>query len=465
MESFEYQGTWWLPENPKNKVQGTLKFDPKEGAFLDLIGSFKDVTQLTTSLEPVIILGIAEGKILTLYRCYESRSRLNVPGTLNTSFWVSFIFVGCHFNHEEDIVFNNLSVNYSHLAEWTWITGFKFKIEADSKKQLKEYGVTYSFPEIISAKIGNLEISLEHGFKDGGDRIEEYHLKQTTFIKIKPEFPLHFNRYQHDMLYHIQNFLSLGIGKAAYPLVLNGKSEHHKRTSQDGKIIYEDIGIYYSIRDIPDMSKRLHPLDMFFSFSDISSEFEKCLNNWFGKAEILKPVYDLYFAILYSSKMYLQHQFLSLTQALEAYHRRVHGGKYVSDEDYSEIYGVLINAIPGKINTDFRDSLKRRLQYHNEFALRKRFKEVFEKCGDVTSFLISNPDNFIEDVVNARNFLTHYDKSLEAKAKDGNELYGIVERTKFLLEICFLMQLEMPMDKIKTLVSRNQRYQHLARQG
>jgi len=41
IEKFEYKGIWWLPDKPKERISGTLKFTPDEGAILDLIGSFK----------------------------------------------------------------------------------------------------------------------------------------------------------------------------------------------------------------------------------------------------------------------------------------------------------------------------------------------------------------------------------------------------------------------------------------
>ena len=30
-EEFEYQGYWWSPEEPQERLPGTLKFDPEEG--------------------------------------------------------------------------------------------------------------------------------------------------------------------------------------------------------------------------------------------------------------------------------------------------------------------------------------------------------------------------------------------------------------------------------------------------
>ncbi len=465
MEDFEYDGIWWLPENPDKKITGALKFNPREGANLDLIGSFKEIQELTTTLEPGIILGVTStGKKVTLYRCYESRSHMGMPGFLTTSFIIGFVFLGYHFKKEEDIIFDSLSISYTHLAEWTRITGFKFKIETDSNNHLVKHEVSYSFPQKVEAKIDNLNISFDYGFKQSGDKVEKYKLEQTTFIKIEPAGPLHFNDYQRNICYHIQNFLSLAIGEAILPLIVKGKNKECKTELPKGRVVYDDIFVFYRVRNLSASLKTLHPFDMFFSFGDIASEFEKCLRNWFSKADVLEPVYDLYFATLYSASMYLQHEFLSLIQAMESYHRRVYSGKYVSDDEYKPMYETLIKGVPQGIEESFKASLKKRLEHLNEFSLRRRLKEVLEKYGDAIKLVISDNETLIDDVVNTRNFLTHYDKSIEKKAKKGHELYILTQRIKFILETCFLIELGVPLDKIKILISRNRRYQYLARQ-
>ena len=39
-EDFEYKGLWWLPENPSNKVHGTLTFEHANRISLDLERKF-----------------------------------------------------------------------------------------------------------------------------------------------------------------------------------------------------------------------------------------------------------------------------------------------------------------------------------------------------------------------------------------------------------------------------------------
>jgi len=467
MKSFEYTGYWWLASNPEKQLTGSLKFDPINGATLDLIGSFKDIPNFQDSTETTLILGFANGKKVTLFQCYDRGSQMNMtsgmPVFQTSSFIANYVFIGHYFEKPEDILFTSLSINYSHIEEWTRITGFSFTLRHDAEHHMSGYDVSYEFPkDIFQVQTQDFLISFDYYFHDGGDRIKEFKLEQTTFIKITPVGALHLNDYLTKICYHLQNFISLGIGMPVYPIVIKGRNENCKTERDKGKFFYDDIEIFYQARSGQDTSKQLHPLEMFFFLGDIRDNYELYLKNWFNKAEALQPVYDLYFAILYSSKMYLQHRFITLTQALEAYHRRILGGKYAEDAEYVSTYKALVSAIPGSLEEGFKTSLKTKMKYGNEFSLRKRLNEIIEKLGDVVDYLIINRPLFIEDVVNTRNFLTHYDKSLEGKEKNGHELYLICEQLEFLVEVCFLSEIGMPVDKIKALVKRNKKYKYLA---
>jgi len=464
MEEFEYSGIWWLPENPENQVSGTLKYNPRDGATLILVGSFKEEKNFNIFIQPKMILGVtSNGKYITLYKCFETKFNMSFPGLLNSAFKVSVIIIGCHFGKEEDIVFSSLSLSYSNLNEWTGISGFRLKPKFNQENRLIKFEVLYEFPEKIEAKFDKYNISIDFNFNTKRENGYELNLKQTTVFKIEPNNPFHLNEYLDEHLYNIQNFLSLAIGTAAYPLIIIGKSKASITKLNDGTIVYNDILIFYKLGTLVDLSKKVYEFDMLFSFKDISDNFEIILKNWIEKSEILRPVYDLYFGTLYNPSMYLQHQFLSLVQALESYHRRKYEGKYISDNNYSELHEILVKSIPKNVESDFRKSLYQKIKYLNEFSLRKRIKEIFLKYGDLVESIIQDQENFIEDIVNTRNFLTHYDKDLEPKSKKGKELYWLTQKMKFLLEICLLSELGIHDESIKTLVSRNQKFQNLAK--
>lgn len=465
MNSFELNGIWWVPEKPDTQIAGTLRYDPVEGPYLDLIGSFKNLPDLSNISNLDIVLGFAGGKSVTLYKCVESRTNMNMnigmPVMMLTSYFANVVFLGHHFQKEEDLVFKSISVNYSHLEEWTRISGIKFSFTTDKDQHLAKYDASYSFPDKIVVKLEDFDLTIAYSFKDGGDRLKSIEFIQTTYLEITPVSSMNFDEYHSKFLYHLQNLLSLGVGRAVYPLEIKGKNNNCKTVLKDGKTSLNDILIYYRLGKMPDFTKKLHPFDMLFYYSDIASRFEECLKNWFSKAGLLASVYDLYFAALYNPAMYLQHEFLSLVQSIESYHRRIFGGEYVSKDEYKPILEALKASVPAGIDSGFRESLKYRMQYLHEYSLRKRLEKIIEPCGNILDIVIPDKDEFIEDVYNTRNFLTHYDISLKDKAKKGDELYKRTKQLKFLVEICLLKELGLSEENISKLVSRNQRYRHI----
>ncbi|WP_039764939.1 HEPN domain-containing protein [Caldicellulosiruptor sp. F32] len=454
IEKFEYKGIWWLPNKPNKQVSGTLTFTPEKGAILELIGSFKDLKDMDKMLSPDIILGVSSsGKDITLYRCFETQSNLNLPSLSTSSFYANIVFVGAHFQKNENIRFRKLSIYYSNLDEWVNITGFKIGYDE------KEVTIKYNLPEPIQARIDdNFKLFIDFRVKGPTHSIvqKEATIKQSTYIRIEPLEEKSFDEYMN-VLYHIQNFLTLGITKPVYPLVIEGITAANKKIL-NGKTYYPSVKVFYKVSDISKTCELLLPFYMLFTFSYISDKFEFFLRNWFKKVDLLKPVYDLYFGTLYNPRMYLEHRFLSLIQAIESYHQRTYGGKYLSDEDYKEVYNALVNAIPSDVRNDLRDRLKRYLKYGNEFSLRKRLEEIFDKYREILNVFIEKESVFIDKVVNTRHYLTHYDEKLKEQAANGEELYNLTQKLKILLEICLLTELGFSLDEIKRLFSENRRY-------
>jgi len=153
---------------------------------------------------------------------------------------------------------------------------------------------------------------------------------------------------------------------------------------------------------------------------------------------------------------------LSLAQAIESYHRRLYGGEYMLCDDYKDVYDTLMDAIPDYVGNDHKQSLRGRIRYGNEFSFRTRLKKIFENLGEnVTSTLIADKNSFINKVVNMRNYLTHYDKSLEDKVNKDEDLHLLTIKLKFIMEVCFLLELGIQSNKIEEFISRDRRYGHI----
>lgn len=155
MQEIEYMGIWWLPENSSKSITGILKYDPNEGAYLELMGEFVK-PRYFSALEFNIILGkTSNGKDITLYKCFEKERNFSSNGFPTTVIFANIIFEGVLFDSEKDIKFNEISCRYSNLDEWTWMNGID--IDQISNDELE---VRYKLPTKVNADI-NDEYAIE----------------------------------------------------------------------------------------------------------------------------------------------------------------------------------------------------------------------------------------------------------------------------------------------------------------
>ncbi|NJE11887.1 HEPN domain-containing protein [Thermococcus sp. LS2] len=451
MSDLEYKGVWWLPDRPEVKVPGTLKLTPNRGAVLDLLGYFKDIRDIKNIMNlshHEIILGkTSDGRDITLHKCIETNKTLRFPGFSTSSFYVENIFVGAHFFEEEDLKFKKLLVRYRYLDEWANISGFQFQY---GELRETEFVIRYKCPDPINVRLDeDWIISLEFQTKYPTYSIvqKEACISQMTYVGIASSDKRSFNEYLK-MVSLIQDFLSLGVGKSVYPLTTIGITIEGTKV----EVFYPIVGAHNTTADT------VVPPKMPFTFKDISSRFEVVLRNWFKKAELLEPVYNLYFGTLHNPHTYLEHQFLSMVQAVESYHRRVYDGKYLPEEEYEELYKVLVGAIPDDTKRDLKERLKAYLKYGNEFSLRKRLKQIINQYKDILDEYLEDRNKFIEDVVITRNYLTHYDKELKERAAKDVELYYLTQKLRLLVMICLLAELGFDSNEIKNIVQRSAEY-------
>jgi len=63
--------------------------------------------------------------------------------------------------------------------------------------------------------------------------------------------------------------------------------------------------------------------------------------------------------------------------------------------------------------------------------------------------------SFINRVVATRNYLTHFDQSLEPQAARGVELYRITEELRLLVEICLLGEIGFEAESIRDRIKES----------
>ena len=158
---------------------------------------------------------------------------------------------------------------------------------------------------------------------------------------------------------------------------------------------------------------------------------------------------------------------MDLAHALEAYHRRLFDGEYMTEEEYDPIETTLIDAIPQNISAEHRDSLKSRIKYGYQYSLRTRLKnllsEVLAEQSEATKTIVGNQPNFIKRLVETRNYFTHLDGEANSAVLKTDELYEFTLNVRLLLQICFLKEMEFPANEISRILNNNWKYKRLTK--
>ncbi len=451
-----YRGLWFLPAKPRNKVAGVLRFTPGDPTYLELDGvfdksnNFLDLFNREMRDAPIILGVTSTGVPITLYKCFEK----SFQGNTSSTYLAHVIFIGDHFKEEEKIIFSQLNCHFTNLEEWTKTNIIKSEFTGNGKELL----VHCEKPISIQLTTNGLQkINLDTVWSAQLNR-GKVDIQQSSFFRIIFNQPSTLNTCL-SLIRGLQDFLGIAMGKPPFPIRIEAwpKISARRNTSNKPiKILFTPVLAYN-----PD-KKYFH--EMLFTVADIRETSDRFINNWLEKRESLEPVYNLYFANLHSPFTYVENRFLNLIQAIETYHRRVLGGKYMDNDEYlNSLYPKFVEAIPEDFDKDFRESLVRgKLRYANEYSLRKRLIDLLRKCSDAfpEDFLGSSKmrDYFISQVVDTRNYLTHYDETNKENVAEETRLFELEQGLKVIMEVVLLVEIGFSVDKIQEMIVKSEAY-------
>ena len=180
---------------------------------------------------------------------------------------------------------------------------------------------------------------------------------------------------------------------------------------------------------------------MLVSLPSVEPNLEQLFNAWFDNAELLRPVYTLFFGTLYNSEMYAESEFLGLAQALEVFHRRTSSDdddKHFPKEEFEAYRQAMLTALPENARSRLRD----RLTFLNEYSLKDRLDDLFRRVSNDISVLVTEePDDFIRTVRDTRNHLTHYPATPKRRVLKEDEYFGANKKLRLWLMILLLLEL------------------------
>ncbi len=470
VETKEYEGYWWFPSDPEKQVTGSLSINQREGIELRTIGSLLPKQAFLNGgidhLSPGIILGQAvDGNLITLLKSnciiqkYNSSSSLI---DLSTSIYTStFAIIGRnHFTTKNDVVFTSIDVRFSSLDEWLCKSGFNCDDEVNDKGYLTKFILEYKHPEVIEFDIASLKAKFKTNyiFCQNSDHLK-WQLTHKSFLRVTPEEPQNLDWYMQK-LESLRRFLTVVSG---FPVSVTDIIAYRSELCMNRNTKTEEQFQIYVKRSssLIEISGE-HTTEFLINLPVLGTELATVLNSWFQKIEILDPAIILYVATLSIDLGYSEFRLLNYAQALEALHRRVFGGKYMTDEDYDPICQTLTRSIPEGVEKSHRSSLEGRIKYGHEFSQRKRIKLLLDKVWkDCLDEFIDDKNTFVDKVVNTRNYLIHFDPASASKAVFGTEIFYIAERLKILLVAHILLQLNISQENVYRAIKQFSQFAYL----
>ena len=467
MEELNLAGIWWLPNHKDEPVAGKLTFSPVDGGRLEIIG---DKLESKPGNHYPIICGAVEKKgVVTLWDCRNLRETWNSTGFVGSIWRIGMIFRGCLFSSEDDLVFEQIAIRFSNLE--LWLDNIDIP-DGLNLSRASRYGLTGGNPsDVINVDLDRAKVEFRQFLQQGGDGVLAANIERSAFAYVTPAIPAHVGSFFREHVTPLRNFLTLAIDSAVDVESVQLQSRRGESLEPDresgGRLKWSQV-YFADVARQQSASTQADRFGMFLRYSDLRDSFGGVLQNWWRLTDTLDPVMNLYFGLRNTRvAMFLELEFVMLTQVLEAYHRRVYGGIYMSEEDYKSKVGELLSAI-GKldISKDHRESLKNKVKYGYEFSLRKRVRLILETLlehyGEVITRFFPSVNSFAGKVSDTRNYLTHYSKDMGADTiTDVGELALFVEKLHLLVRICFCLEIGLSPDLVSRITIENHAFGYL----
>ena len=440
MDEKSWDGQWWLPQTPAEKVPGTLTVDEDGRLRLALIGaldshlsageavteggtttvSFTERSMERAGVYPRI-LGHAGNDAFTLEDCFQTRRSSSFFGGMQFQhILVAQVLKGVWFEPGEALEFSKIYAWMDGLAYWVLESGLEESVEfTKAEDGLEHHSATTlriaSLPLKTCGGQDGATISLGQTYGVAGDSIVERRLTQDFYFSVS------FDRKQPlttllDHLSDLQDLVSIGTGNAA---AFSAISLRHPDIVRNGEGKSYDMPIdmlaNWQLKSVG--SRKLMHHEMFFSLPDLGGI--DGVEQWLAISAKHRSSLGRVMATKYSPEMIVSDRVLNCAAALEAYDRNEHGDKVT-------------------------------------FAT--RIERSTNKAGEIFERLVGDVEAWIAALKKARNDVAHHKTTIGAST----EHYFLADSAYWLFVLCILSDASAP-PALFDHMAQHQRYRWLQR--
>lgn len=448
-DEFRKSGYFWLPFAPERKIPGTLMISDGGKITLEAIGLFDESIEglskvINNEYELKRIIGYIEKHgFVTLEDCFYKAYNASFGGVSKASIHVHKAFVGVAYGDKEIISFNEFKFSVEGIDEWVGVSGIKIESEVESRKA----SIIFEPPKEISLNLsGGMNLLITFSWSlPGFPSQKEAKIIQKTYFKVTSEQKLPLSDFI-SAAYKITTLLCFAIDKTVCIEDVSATSDAIPQDVDNGQATPVSISLFYQSLPYTEREPKIDWDGMLFRFFQIREYAERIVNNWFDAYDKIDPALNLYFSAKTGDHKYLEGRFLALAQGLETYHRRTSSDKLFDEDDFKELTSRLIEQCP----KEKQEWLSGRLQHGNELSLSRRIKYIIEPFKEIVG-TCKERRKLIRAIVSTRNYLTHYDTSLESESVAGSDLYLLCRKMEAIFQLHLLQVLGFTQSEVNSI--------------
>lgn len=446
-ETVKRSGYFWLPSAPERKIPGTLSITDGGDIELEVVGLFDESIEALNGNDDLRrIVGHVENDVLiTLDDCFYSHKSIPFGGISKSLVCVNKAFSGVAYEEGEKVSFNTFRFSIEGIDEWVGVSGIK----VDNQQERNTATITYLRPEDVLINLNNGMQLLVRFFwtHPGFPNLTEAKITQKIYFDLVSAEERELNDFI-SIAHKITTLLCFAIDKTVCIEHVTATANSIIRDIGDGKSIPVPVTIYYPSLPYSKEEPKIEWHRMLFRYGNIASNAEKVINNWINAYDKIDVALDLYFSTTMGVRKYLDGKFLALAQGLETYHRRTSDEKLMDGEKFQDLVKRINDLCP----EENREWLAGRLMNGNEIPFTKRIKSIIDPFKDVT-WTSAERGKIIREIVDTRNYLTHYNESLKSKAVSGYDLWSLCRKMEILFQLHFLLVLGFTQEEIKSILN------------
>jgi hypothetical protein len=320
LSAFTCTGYWWLPSTPESKIAGTLTYTPQEGPHLTLLGAFSPISAPFGHF-PLIHGECADtpggGALVTLESCASLASTFRSSGHDTQELSVARAYIGGLLT-KPGASFSRADVQLTTLRGWLPITGLEY-----SRPTADHFQATYKRPEKLTVETADarLVVGFLWNMKFDGVPATAVAIDEQPSIVLYFTKPLSLPDLGDRFLLPLRNFFSLATDRLVHVVTLTLQTADLLPDAQGGEEP-RFLRVYFRPLFTGDTDDTfLLPEKTLIRYEDVAENFPGILFRWCEVTSELRAVVDLYFGSSYNQGEFVNSKFLSLVQAVEAYHR------------------------------------------------------------------------------------------------------------------------------------------------